>query len=326
MSQAAADTWVDDVLGPPYRARTLELGRDEEGELVATVVRYDKFPTPQEDTELPRRAILYVHGFLDYFFNAELGPLAAEQGYQFYALDLRKCGRSLRPSQTINFTTDLSVHREEIKAALDIIRGEDDHEEVVLVGHSTGGLVTSLWAHANRGSGLIDALVLNSPWLDIPQSKVRRAITRIALPWLGRIRPRAKAATLPGRYGEWLAAPGGGGWDFNHEWRPIGDAPLLAGFGAAVVRAQNTVAKGLDIDVPILMATSDASSDGNAAQIDSTDIVLWVEQMWQRAPLLGPDVTIRKIAGGVHDLALSRPGPRAQYHDTVFDWLAARLG
>ncbi|MEK8226237.1 alpha/beta hydrolase [Oerskovia sp. M15] len=44
---------------------------------------------------LRRRAVLYVHGFVDYFFQAHLGDAFEEHGYAFYAIDLRGYGRSL---------------------------------------------------------------------------------------------------------------------------------------------------------------------------------------------------------------------------------------
>ena len=37
-----------------------------------------------------------VHGYTDYFFNTELADHFAARGFAFYALDLRKCGRSRR--------------------------------------------------------------------------------------------------------------------------------------------------------------------------------------------------------------------------------------
>ena len=52
-------------------------------------------------------AVLHVHGFADYFFQTEYAEWWLERGYDFYALDLRKYGRSLRPHQTPNYVTDL---------------------------------------------------------------------------------------------------------------------------------------------------------------------------------------------------------------------------
>lgn len=81
------------MLGPPYERQTINLGTDDEGPVVATLVR--------RRAERPSgRAVLYVHGFVDYFFQTHLADFFAERGWDFYALDLRKYGRSLLPGQT----------------------------------------------------------------------------------------------------------------------------------------------------------------------------------------------------------------------------------
>ena len=60
--------------------------------MIATLVR--RQPKPGA------RAMLYVHGHNDYFFQRHVADFYAGLGIGFYALDLRKCGRSLLPHQT----------------------------------------------------------------------------------------------------------------------------------------------------------------------------------------------------------------------------------
>src|SRR5690625_3126698 len=94
--------WARDVLGEGFEARTLPLDDDEEGEVVATIVRHtrtSKRPVPH--------AVLYLHGWSDYFFQSELAEYWTERGAAFYALDLRKYGRSLRVHQTAGFVESL---------------------------------------------------------------------------------------------------------------------------------------------------------------------------------------------------------------------------
>ena len=52
--------------------------------------------------------MLHVHGFADYFFQTEYAEWWNARGYDFYALDLRKYGRSIRDHQTPNYVTDLA--------------------------------------------------------------------------------------------------------------------------------------------------------------------------------------------------------------------------
>ena len=76
-----------DLLGPPYTCETWQLRPDDEGEVFATLVHR---PAGQPT----RKAVLHVHGFCDYFFQTGAADFWVRNGYDFYALDLRKYGRS----------------------------------------------------------------------------------------------------------------------------------------------------------------------------------------------------------------------------------------
>src|SRR5690349_4484433 len=114
-----------DILGRPYYAETIPLAPDEEGDVVATLVRRK---VPQRRS---RKAVLHVHGFCDYFFQTEAADFWVERGYDFYALDLRKYGRSLRPHQTPNYVSDLAEYDPEIAAAMERVVERDGHRQVV---------------------------------------------------------------------------------------------------------------------------------------------------------------------------------------------------
>ena len=148
-----------DVLGSPYERHTIDLGSDDEGPVVATLVR-------RRADRPTRRAVLYVHGFVDYFFQTHLADFFVDNGWDFYALDLRKYGRSLLPHQTPNFALSLTDYYPELDEAARIIRDQDGHDQLLVAGHSTGGLITALWAHSRQGRGLVDGLFLNSPFFD----------------------------------------------------------------------------------------------------------------------------------------------------------------
>ena len=90
--------------------------------------------------------MLHVHGFADYFFHTEYARWWADRGYTFYALDLRKYGRSLREHQTPHYVADLGEYFAEIDLAWWRITQRDGHRDVIASGHSTGGLTVPLWA------------------------------------------------------------------------------------------------------------------------------------------------------------------------------------
>ncbi|EID16676.1 hypothetical protein MXEN_03589 [Mycobacterium xenopi RIVM700367] len=193
--------WVPDVL-PGYWQHTIPLGPDPhgEGDIAATLVRRGE-PTKTD------HAVLAVHGYTDYFFNAALADHFAERGFAFYALDMHKCGRSWRAGQTPHFATDLADYDRELDSALAVIRAQSGPPTVLVYGHSTGGLIVSLWLDRLRRRGAtaqagIGGLVLNSPWLDLHGSPVLRwAVTSVLIAAVARLHGKGVAR-----------APGAGGY------------------------------------------------------------------------------------------------------------------
>ncbi|GAA1808954.1 alpha/beta hydrolase [Actinomadura chokoriensis] len=307
---------TDDVLGPEYEAIDLPMGRDAEGEVVATLVRRRR-PDPS------RRAVLYLHGFIDYFFQKHLADFYVDLGFDFYALDLRKYGRSLRPHQTPNYIESLSDYFPEIGEAVRIVRDVDGHDTLLLNGHSTGGLIAALWADRVKGRGLVDGLFLNSPFFDLAEPLVmRKAGAGLARALRSRF-PKAKLpAGVSDRYPRSLHREHEGEWDFDLAWKPLLGFPVRAAWLAAVRRGQLRLHRGLDVDVPVLVMASTRSVRPTRKVLDVTgaDAVLDVEHMARYAPRIGRHVTLVRIDGGLHDLVLSPEPVRTRVFEELARW------
>lgn len=154
---AAVAQWVPDRL-PGYERLTVDQPDDYSGKVVSTVVR-----APAGDCG-GDTGILYVHGFNDYFFQKEWADSMVDKCLRFYAVDLRKYGRSLLPGQKPFEVRDMTEYFADIDSALAVMK-RDGVDKVVLVGHSTGGLTSSLYM-AEHPDTVVKALVLNSPFLD----------------------------------------------------------------------------------------------------------------------------------------------------------------
>ena len=316
--------WQPDILGTGWQARTLSLSDDAEGPVVATLVRRE--PPTRAGRPLHRhRAVLHVHGFNDYFFQTHLAEQWEAHGYDFYALDLRRCGRSIRSWQTPHYSTDLREYAEELTTAAHIVRDELDHDVLVVHAHSAGGLTTSLWAHSLRNGHLIDALVLNSPWFDLNAPWFRRMVSTQVLEALGSLDPMRVVSHAPSPYSRSLHLSNGGEWNFDLALKPPGSVPRRAGWVRAVRRGHARLSRGLAIAVPVLVCSAQRSGPNTADNPDlrRSDTVLDVRQIAARAHLLGPDVTYIPILDGIHDLSLSARPARDEYFGVVFAWLAA---
>ena len=319
-------SWQPDVLGPGFVFRYLELLDDDFGPARAALVRHDPLNDPDADPRTPTHptfSLLHIHGWNDYNHNHALARQVSRLGGVFYGLDLRRFGRSLQENDLHGYVDSLGVYDEEIGAALRIIRAEQGaSRDVVLMGHSTGGLIAALWA--NHHPGAVRALILNAPWLE---TFSWAGVRTIAGPVVERLAKRSPTSTLRtpeiSLYGRvlsgWTADDGERppgtegdrfyeGWDLNPQWRLPNSIPIRAGWLNAVVEGHGEVANGLEIACPILVLMSARSLlpskwDPVLRHVDS---VLDGTTMAERAVQLGSHVTVVKIDGAIHDVFLSQ--------------------
>ncbi len=322
--------WVPDVL-PGYWQRTLPLGPDPagEGEIVATLVRRGE-PAGAD------HAVLTVHGYTDYFFNTALADHFANRGFAFYALDLQKCGRSRRDGQTPHFITDLAHYDAELEQALSVIREETrprrpgQPPSVLVYGHSSGGLMVSLWldrlrrrdpaAHAGVGG-----LVLNSPFLDLRGPVVLRLpVTSAVIAGLSRVRSKGVIrGPTEGGYGTTLHRDYHGEFDYDLQWKPVGGFPITVGWLNAVRRGQARLHRGLDVGVPNLILRSDhtVEESEDPASMQCGDAVLDVTHIARWAGCIGNRSAIVPVPDAKHDVFLSLAQPRRFAYRQLDLWL-----
>ncbi|WP_285724524.1 alpha/beta hydrolase [Psychromicrobium xiongbiense] len=328
--------WHSDVLGAGYESLTLHLGEGR----VSTLVRH--FPAGGDRRLSPPQAVLFLHGWSDYFFNRELADFFSTEGIAFYALDLHNHGRSLREGDLGGFVADLNDYDGELSAAFTVIHQDLDSDpdaplsagstaRIALMGHSTGGLVAALWAarNAERPPQLrASHLMLNSPWLEMHGSSLVRHATYSLVEPLARWRPTARMR-LPPRNFYWrsIAAQAGGEWDLDTGLRPPNAFPVRAGWMSAILAGHARVARGLDITVPILVLMSARSLNGPRWRegMRSADAVLDIGTMASRALILGDSVTVERIDGGLHDVLLSEKSVRQDAYRRLRRWIHGYL-
>ncbi|MFC8597045.1 alpha/beta hydrolase [Isoptericola sp. NPDC057191] len=321
--------WTPDVL-PGFEQTTLDLEEDFEGPVVATLVR--RAPEPGDPGGVPDAGVdvLYVHGWTDYFFQTHLAAFWERQGARFYALDLRKYGRSLRDHQTPGFITALATYDEDIEAALAVLgHGPEPSSDrrLVLIGHSTGGLVLSLWVAHKPGRA--EALVLNSPWLEFQTRSVGRWVLEPGLRARAALAPRSHLVNVDlGYYVRSVSSRFDGAWDIDPLWRPDKGWRTTPAWLAAIFQGQDRVSRGLGIDVPVLVLLSARSTAPLrwSPEMLRTDSVLEVGGVALRVPALGSLVTLVRLDGAVHDVTLSAPDVREVVWRETARWFAAYVG
>ncbi len=324
-----ADRWIPDLLGEPFEQLTLQLGEDEEGPIVATLVRSIPNPVAAAAKPLHDVNVLYVHGWSDFFFQTELARSFTRLGARFYALDLRKYGRSLRDGQRPGYVSHLDDYDADIAAALEAMGGSEveapHRRRLLLLGHSTGGLTLTLWAA--RHPGRASALVLNSPWLEFQLGSLGRRALAPIVDARAHLDPHGSHPAVDlGFYTraqrELDSLP-----TFGTEWRPERGFRTHPGWLAAVLEGHHSVSAGVEVACPALVLLSARSSPAMtwSPAMTGTDSVLVVDDIARAATRIGRLVTIARIDGAIHDVFLSARAPRAEAYRITERWAQAAL-
>lgn len=312
-----ADTdWHPDIL-PGYEARYVNEPTAFDGPCRATIVR--RFASRPS-----QKAYLYIHGFNDYFFQKEMGEIFCDSGYNFYAVDLRRYGRSRLPWQYPFNIRDMREYFADIDSAICQIR-RDGNTDITLSGHSTGGLTVAYYAALRGDSVPVDRIVTDSPFLEWNFSPLLRNVGAPVIGALSKIFPnvKQKQGHCDG-YAESLLKEFHGQWEYNTDWKMIYSPPVTWSWVGAINSAQSQLMKKrANIKRPILIMHSSRKIDGCGwtLEFQTGDAVLDPAMLQARGEKLGSQRMVCTIDSGLHDLILSLPVPRKAAYDTIFTFL-----
>lgn len=300
-----------------YEMEQVKQPDDYSGPVVSTVVR--RLP----EGKRPKRAVLYVHGYNDYFFQDSMGREFNDSGYGFYAVDLRKYGRSLLDGQRRYEARNLNEYFPDIDSAITRMR-RDSVDEIILMGHSTGGLISSLYME-NHPAPEIKALILNSPFLDWNFTGTTRKVSIPVGAAAGKLFPNIKISQGDGSaYGESLLKSKHGEWEFDTTLKLLHPAPVTLGWVRAIDQGHKTLMRnGRAITVPIYLMHSKRSVnlDEWSPEAQQADAVLNVDSISARGRRIGYDITEATVDSGLHDLVLSAPNIRREVYSHIFNFL-----
>ncbi len=300
-----------------FNLEIIPLKDDYEGKVIATLIK-SKANTGN------RKSVLYIHGFVDYFFHPHVAKKFNDNGFDFYALDLRKCGRSLLPHQHAHYCKSLDEYNEEISYSIKEVC-KTSGQKVILLGHSTGGLIVSRYANDGAEKNLVSGLILNSPFLEMNTPKIELDGLKFVHKWLMKLLPPYAIAQkhMPEAYVKSIHKNYNGEWDFNLNWKPVLGFPAYFIWLKNIIDNQDKLKASSNIQVPVLLMHSSKSflPKKNSTGVDTADIILNVEHMKQIGPKLGSKVKLLEVKDAMHDVFLSKEPARNYAFDKMFEWL-----
>ena len=297
-----------------YTSQNIKLNSDYEGEVKAVL-------TASKNNKGGRKSVLYLHGYIDYFFHPHLGEKFNQNNFDFFALDLRKHGRSLMKHQHPNYCKNIEEYFEEISIAIRLIKSGVN--PLFLLAHSTGGLTASCYMNSGEERDLINGLILNSPFLDFNQSKIEKTLSKFLARLISKFSNYAKIeGALSPVYAQSVHKDHYGEWEFNLDWKPIKGFPTYFKWIDAIARAQKRLEES-NIQVPTLIMHSSGSvkTKKYSKEVMTNDIVLNTEDIKRVGKKLGDKVTMMQIDNAQHDIFLSSEPVREVAFNKMFTWL-----
>lgn len=302
-----------------FTSQTLSLSDDYEGKVVATLISCNQ-------NTGKRKRVIYIHGYIDYFFHPHVAERFIEKDFDFYALDLRKYGRSWLPHQRGNYCKSITEYFEEITMVIRQLY-ENNSSPVYLLGHSTGGLVAANYANFGEEKSKISGLILNSPFLDFYEGEFVKYSILAACNTLTLFSDYAYIKNmLSSVYVKSIHQNYEGEWNFNPKWKYTQGFPTYFKWVLAIYEAHERLRKYSQLNIPVLVMHSSASAKLStfSEEAHRKDIVLDVEDIKSRSATLGNKVTLLEIQDAIHDIFLSKKEVREKAFDGMFEWLASR--
>ncbi|TDL99278.1 MAG: alpha/beta hydrolase [Flavobacteriaceae bacterium] len=304
-----------------YLVHTLSLKPDYQGEVVAQLYQRKKEVSSSV-------AYLFIHGFADYFYQKQHGDNIGEKQMDFYALELRKYNQSKLPHQSYFYCRNLEEYFEEIDQSIEFLQ-EKNYQQIIIEGHSMGGLVLAMYLANGRHRDKISLGIFNGPFFDfnIP------SYLKILLPaskYMSKVFPYLKdyvGSPSFDHYNHSLHKDFKGEWDFEIEVKSPPKAKVYYAWVWAIYSAQKELKKGLNIPQPLLVMHSDKSCSGAVwtDEIMTSDAVLNINHIKENAPFLGKNVEIVQIENAMHNVFLSQKHVREKALEITLNFIEKNL-
>lgn len=298
------------------------MNNDYQGKVVTTLIE------SRNNKVSNTASVLYIHGFCDYFFQMHVMNYFTDHGINFYAIDLRKCGRSLLSHQSPNYCKNLREYFPDIDYGINWIFKQNPESKLFLLGHSTGGLLATYYAKFGIFRPKITGLILNSPFFDFNLPfYIKPFIESIANKRYAKD-PYGHMQGLPSLYGQSLHKDYQGQWDYNLNYKPIVPFQSYYAWILAVLKAQRVIVEKPDLgETPILIFHSSQSSNPRkyTKQTNCSDVVLEVKDMIKVGSKLADNVSFYSIENALHDVFLSEQEPRNSALKRCVDFIKALI-
>uniref|UniRef100_A0A6B2KVZ5 Myosin motor domain-containing protein n=1 Tax=Arcella intermedia TaxID=1963864 RepID=A0A6B2KVZ5_9EUKA len=307
--------WNSDILGSDFQNIQFKLLPDgfHISPLTATLTR------PQSNKA--RNAILYLHDFSDYFWQEDMAYNFLKNGFSFYALDLRKYGRSKDEGARPNWMEGITDYYEEVHWAISIMKAEG-MEKISLGGLGFGGVIATFFSIDHPS--LIQSLLLLNPQFTFTTKSWTKLVSN-SKSWLGNINPLHKDMQFSLLHHQSLHTEQKGKWNWDLSLKPLNGWPLYAGWVDILQKSiAELLKKNAKLQVPLLLLLSEQTFELERwdKSLQESDMFLEADKVEDIAKQLSPKLSCHRIPHAGHDILHSNPDVVQQAYSQIWSFLS----
>lgn len=262
-----------------------------------------------------KKAIFWISGYCDYYYHYHIGELFNNNGYDIFAISLRRCADANITDNLYNYSNNFNEYLEDINKQLKYIKSKYKYEKIILHGFSNGGLISTYYMHRYPNS--FDGLILHSPFFDFKTKKINRLFGLYILYYIGLIFPyfilRYQNKNKTNFTNNQIIKR----FYMNPKYKSDMPNMIYAAFISEVINIQTKIHnKEVNIEKPILSIFCDKTV--GKKEINGENL-LKIEDMEKYSDYIGENVTKIKIKNGAHDLYTVQHYEETFYK--VLNWL-----
>jgi pimeloyl-ACP methyl ester carboxylesterase len=252
-----------------------------------------------------KKALIWIPGRNDYFYHYHISEKI--RFLDIYSIDLRNCGESIEEGCIPHYCNNLEEYFEELDLLYDDLINKKNYEEIILYGHSTGGLVSILYYEYNKKNknNKIDKLILNSPFLYLKLDCLSNIILNYIIYYISDYIPSLNLSKLNqiNKYTTYVKNI----MKIDIKKKSNLEIPVMTDWITSIIYNQYRIQNNkINIeDIPILFISSDRSVNDLNKEIG--DSVLDIVKMNEIGKKLSDknNIIFKKIKNGLHDVLIS---------------------
>ena len=256
------------------------------------------------------KCIIWLSGRNDYFYHYHISQQFND--YDIYSPSYRNC------HELKDDVSDYIYDIQQITEEIDILYSHfnlDKYDEIILYGHSTGGLIAILYQQNTKNK--ITKIVLNAPWIDYKFKYYDHYIFHYLLyyiiPYIPEYDLTNKKSFKENKYMTMLSKK----FNIDNLYKKKYNTPIISSWFRNIIKYHNDIScNKIKLKYKTLILLSDHTAKFKGAEIG--DEVLDIDQHKKQILNLGDNIELCLIKDASHDVFVS-------YLDSAIDESVDRL-